>query len=154
MTRLTCLLALVALQACARDVGVRVEDFRPASHPAGVHVTLRLNPGLVPGNKLAGELLAADAADATLLLDRPLETPEGMHSVVRTPWWMLRSIELAQLGRSVVHSDGSEQDAEKIARLGRLSRYPQGLDEPLAARLLAAYGVAAVYVPGAAATEQ
>lgn len=141
------LLAALCVAGCA--VGVEVEDFRPAQEPAGIGATIDLQRGLVPGNELEGELLAAAGDGFVLLLDRPLDTADGARSLVRVPLWMARRIRLEQMGSHEVSSEGSESDRQKLEQLARVARYPQGLTPRIEGALLAGLGQPAIWVPEA-----
>lgn len=143
------LAACTVLSACATEMGVAIEDFRPAQGPAGVETELSMQRRLVPGNRLSGELLAAGADGLLLLLDKPLATADGPRRLVQAPFFTIRSIRLSQVGSFRVRSEGAALDAKRIERLKLLSRFPQGLSEPLLAELMRAYGETAVYVPHA-----
>lgn len=143
--------SLVALAACTRDVGVRIEDFKPANSPAGASTELRFQHGFVKKNRLQGELLAVDDEGVVLLLAQPLETGDGRTRFVEAPFGILRAINVEQLGAARVRSEGAAIDAARLARLRQLSRFPQGIDETLRARLLATYGEASFHIPQKAA---
>lgn len=139
-------LGLVLLgSACTRNVGVLVEDFKPAHLPAGIATEVTLAKDLVPGNKIDGELIAVTDKGLTLLLHKPLATEEGLRRLVEVPFGAMRRAKFDQLGLSSVRSEGQAIDDARRDRLRLLSRFPQGLEGELLAQLLATYGEAGIH---------
>lgn len=146
MTVWVSVLVAAMVPACSGDVGVKVEDFKPAQTPAGVGTEVRLQQNIVKGHKLDGELIAVSDAGLVLLLHAPLDTGAGRFRFVEAPFSLMRSARFEQVGSAGIRSEGKAVDEARLERLRRLSRFPQGLTDELQARLLASYGEAAVYL--------
>ncbi|MGB5247181.1 MAG: hypothetical protein WBM54_00910 [Woeseia sp.] len=140
--------ALVAatLVACSSDVGVKVDDFKPAQLPAGIGTQVNLLKNVVKGNKLDGELIAVTDTGLVLLLNSPLDTGAGPVRFVEAPFSLMRSARFDQVGSAGIRSEGKAVDEARLERLRLLSRFPQGLGDELKARLLATYGEAEIHL--------
>lgn len=144
-SRILLLAMAVFNSGCSHNVGVRVDEFKAAQSPAGIGTEVTLAKNVVAGNKVAGELIAVTDKSLVLLLREPLETAAGRRRFVEVPFSAMRRAKFEQLGKASVRSEGKEIDAERLDRLSRLSRFPQGLDEQLKARLLAIYNEPEIY---------
>ncbi len=139
--------ALLVLAGCSHDVGPKVEEFRPAQLPNGVNISINLHRGFVPGNKLQGELLATVENGVVMLLHAPKAVESGSFRFFEIHFPMMRSIQVEQIGKSSVRSEGKALDEARLERLRLLSRYPQGLSDDLRAALLKSYGESQIYLP-------
>lgn len=133
------------LSSCAANV--EVHEFIPANSPAGINATVKLVRFVLDGNRLEGELLAADEQGFLLLLDEPLTTADDAVRLVEVPRDLVREIKLAQIGSYLVRPHQAGRDDERLQRFRLLSRYPQGMDNSLRNALLAELGQPAVYSP-------
>jgi hypothetical protein len=118
------LAALILLTACS--VGTTGRNYAPAKGPAGATVTLELTGKRTMG----GELLAVEPGTLLVLSGRQL---------FRVALPAVRSGKAPK----VVFSGNPLQDQLR-ERLRLISRYPQGVSAELEARLLEAYGQAAI----------
>ncbi len=122
------------------STSVEVKDFKPAQHPQGIHMEVKLNGDVVDGNKLEGELLAVRQDGVLLNVSDYPGRRKGTRLIVLVPFWMMDTVTLEQMGRAKVESQGEEQNQIYLDRLRRLARFPQGLSEELLAQLLEKYG--------------
>lgn len=139
--------AWLLLAGCSHDVGPKLEEFRPAQLPAGINLSLNLQRGYVPGNKLEGELLATTGDGVVMLLHAPMQVSDGRFRFFEVHFPMMRSMTVEQIGKSSIRSEGKAIDDARLERLRLLSRYPQGLSVELQAALLASYGESRIYLP-------
>ena len=144
----------VLMSACIPYYGPRVSELAPATRPAGIASVIDLG-----GDPLQAEVLALEEDALIVLVDRvPQHAMAGR--LARIPFAGIRTAEFASaddfeynawtflfsLGppgppgaRSLVLHDVT-LDAETHERLRLLSRYPQGLNAELLARLEGVYG--------------
>ena len=144
----------VLMSACIPYYGPRVSELAPATRPAGIASVLDLG-----GDPLQAEVLALEDDALIVLVDRvPQHVMAGR--LARIPFAGIRTAEFAtaddfdysawtflfSLGppsppenRSLVLHDVT-LDSETHERLRLLSRYPQGLNAELLARLEGVYG--------------
>lgn len=118
---LTCtLLALTG--ACTWGTKVTSQAF--ATTPAGANVYYQLwgDP-----QRVLGELFAVDSSALLIYSDR----------LRRIPWERLAYADFPTLGSRYDVSVGRRPAPAKLARLGLVSRFPQGLSGPLLAQVLA-----------------
>ena len=117
---------LCVLAACYW--GPEGKDFAPAMSPAGVRVAVRVRGETADR---VGELYAADTTGLILRAQR----------LVRVRWADVGSLDVLKLGKGYdVRSRHSGVDAAHQGRLAVVSRFPQGLSEPLLTRVLALLG--------------
>jgi len=123
MTRF--LIGAVATSAVACSLGTRARDYAPAQHAAGLRVTVIT---IMP-QPLSGELLAVDDSSVVLVSES---------RVWRVAWAYTRRIQVRD-GPLVYANERPPRD-NQLEGLRLRSRYPQGMDSDLEARVLAAYG--------------
>ena len=124
--RPTRLLLLGVLAASACRWGTRVERFPAATTPFGATMAIS-----GPDRRfLDGELLAA--TDSGLFVARQAR-------VIFVPFAAIASARVAGLDQAYMLDRGKAPDAERLARLRRVSRFPQGLSDDVLARLLRAH---------------
>jgi hypothetical protein len=127
------LIALAAAAVVGCSVGPRPETYRPAIDPTGTTCSIRVQGS---GQLLVGELLAARSADAVLVVN---------HKLWVIPYQRIRASNCEHAG-PIPFEDG--RLIETLAADIRLkARYPQGINDDLLARLLAAYGQSAPMAP-------
>lgn len=116
--RSICLLALLA--GC--HWGNPPRRYPPAQGPTGAQVAVRV---VGEATDRVGELYAADSAGIIVRATR----------LIRIPWSRLQAIDVLGMSRGydVV---GRPRDADHLARLAALSRFPQGLSDDLLRRVL------------------
>jgi hypothetical protein len=118
------LLGLLAASACRW--GTRVERFPAATTPFGATMAIT-----GPDRRLLdGELLAA--TDSGLLVARQAR-------VTFVPYATIASARVVGLDQAYMLARGRAPDAERLTRLRRVSRFPQGLSDDVLARLLRAH---------------
>ena len=146
------LLLLLMLLVASCSVGLKIENFKPAQGPQGVHVELKLEGNVIGGNTISGELLAV-RADRILLnvIDNP-DSPNATTRVVLIPVAMMKTVDPEQMGRMRFRSQrrdaslGSldrrreEMNEDHLNRLRLVARFPQGLSDEMLAVLLADLG--------------
>ncbi len=134
MYRAALLLALL-LSMCACTIGPSVHNLAPSHSGQGLEGTLwSLGRGHAPRlEKVAVELLAVEP---TGLLLRRLDSAEN--PLLRISYPQIQSVKFHKMARLTLRWQRPPTAAQQ-AELQRLSRYPQGVDEALLARLLAAY---------------
>ncbi len=153
---LTCLLLSLAITGC--QFGPKIENFEQARRPEGITASIELRRGITEDGRVEGELL--EVRDDGLLLNTR-EAREGgvvKRHLVFVPYTAMETVGVEELNLRVLKetrgtwTEGDaaptwnpEQDREKL-RL--LSRFPQGLADPLLEALLAAEGQTAVDVIG------
>ena len=120
------LVALLVVAGCS--IGTRPAHFRPAAGPAGVTTEIRTK-----GERLTGELLALD--DTALVLRRL----GGTQPVAFVRYSSIRASRFEQVGVSL---SGRPPLAREREELRLVSRFPQGLNDDLLRKLLAAYAQA------------
>jgi len=123
MTRF--LVGVVAASAVACSLGTRARDYAPAQQGAGVRVTVVT----VMPRPLSGELLAVDDSSIVLVSES---------HVWRVAWVFTRRLEVRDGPLVFAKERPPREDQREGLRLR--SRYPQGMDADLEARVLAAYG--------------
>lgn len=138
---------LLLLAAAGCSTSVAVKDFKPAQHPEGVQMELKLNGDVIDGNKIAGELLAVRGDGVLLRVDDYPGPGRSGQTVVLIPFWMMDTAKLEQMGSAKVESQGEEKNQLYLDRLRVVSRFPQGLSEELLTKLLATMGQEEVEVP-------
>jgi hypothetical protein len=141
------LVLIAAWIAGCTNVGMTVEDFKPAQGPHGVHMKLKLNGKVVEGDRMEGELLAVRADGILLNAVDGQPNAEATRRVVMIPFWMMKTATIEQMGRAKIKSQGKETDELYLNRLRLVARFPQGLSDELLATLLAEYGQEQVEVP-------
>ena len=118
------LLALAA-SGCLLQTSLPVSQLLPAKGPAGDSIAV----SLIGSSALyVGELLAVDSTRLAFLQD-PM--------VREIPWSDIRKVRLQSYGKTVFIS-GTPPDTAEVRLLRGLSRFPQGMDSSLAARVHAA----------------
>lgn len=123
LRRLSSVLVIVlALGALSCHRGTRPANFPPALGPQGASVVIRLQS---EPRAREGELFAVDSIGMTVLAP----------NLVRVAWASIRWAEIANLGYRYDVIGGVTPDAEKLARIALVSRFPQGLSDELLARL-------------------
>ena len=115
--------ALGLLAACA--VGTTGGSYEPAKGPAGARVTLEVTDH----REVVGELLAVEDTSLLVLQERQL---------VRVPLPLIASGNAPKV--SFTGPTLMARRDESRERLRLISRYPQGMNPELEARLLEAYG--------------
>lgn len=118
------LLALLA-SACLLETSRPVSKLLPANGPAGDSIAVSL---IGSAALYVGELLAVDSTRLAFLQDP---------RVREIPWTDIRQVKLQSYGKTVFIS-GTPPDTAEIRLLRGLSRFPQGMDSSLAARVHAA----------------
>lgn len=128
MRRTSLALTAVLLTACIH--GTQLKEFRPAHAPDGARLVLR-----VDGEKTSrtGELFAVDSTGIFVMTTQ----------LIHVRFDRLRSVDFTELGESF-DVFGGRFGSGHIARYALVSRFPQGLDATMLARLLAALGQDAV----------
>ncbi len=134
------LLFLLMLLIAACSVGVKIDEFKPAQGPQGVHVELKLEGKVIGGNTISGELLEV-RADRILLnvIDKP-DSPNATSRVVLIPYSLIKTVDPEQMGRMSFRSQRKEMDEDHLNRLRLVARFPQGLSDEMLAVLLADLG--------------
>lgn len=114
-------LVLGAATSCTH--GTRPQSLAVATTPEGAHAYV-----LVRGETEArfGELFAVTDTAVLLRSDR----------VLRVPWTRIVELNVDKLGGRFDIGRDETPDPEKIARLARVSRFPQGLTGPLLQQVL------------------
>ena len=116
-------LLLGALAGC--HWGANAKSYEPAMSPVGASVTLRVRGETTDR---AGELYAVDSAGVVLKGAR----------LVRVRWNRMGAMDVLKLGGGYdIRADQQVVDAAQRARLGAVSRFPQGLSGELLTRVLA-----------------
>lgn len=117
------LIALPLIAACTW--GTRVKSLAVATTPTGVHAYYR-----IVGDTLHryGELFTVDHSELLIHGAR----------VVRVPWARLEYLNVDTLGNRYDVKAGQRPDSAKVERLRLVSRFPQGLAEPMLTQVLAA----------------
>jgi len=118
------LLGLLAASACRW--GPRLDRFPAATSASGATMAID-GPRR---SSLDGELLAA--ADSGLVVARQAR-------VTFVPYAAISSARVVGLDQAYALARGRAPDAERLARLRRVSRFPQGLNDEILARLLRAH---------------
>jgi hypothetical protein len=117
-------LAALALLGAACNWGTRPKDFPPARGPEGATVVIQLSDSPA---ELRGELFAVDSVGVIVRAPR----------LTRVAWTRVDALSVRQLGADYsVWRRRRPPDALR-ARLARVSRFPQGLAEPLLGRVIA-----------------
>lgn len=93
-----------------------------------------------------GELI--EVSEHGLLLLVVSKTRDVKPRLIRFPLGTLRYGRCEAVGRIELTSRSAESDAAALQRLALLSRYPQGLSDPLLKNLLRAYGQPQLLVAG------
>jgi len=134
------LLFLLMLLIAGCSVGVKIDNFKPAQGPQGVHIELQLEGKAIRGSKISGELLAV-RADRILLnvIDNP-DSPNATSRVVLIPFSLIKTVDPEQMGRMRFRSQREEMDEDHLNRLRLVARFPQGLSDEMLAVLLADLG--------------
>ena len=134
------LLLLPMLLVAACSVGIKIEAFKPAQGPQGVHIELQLEGKAIRGRKISGELLAV-RADRILLnvIDKP-DSANATSRVVLIPYSLIKTVDPEQMGRMRFRSQRKEMDEDHLNRLRLVARFPQGLSDEMLAVLLADLG--------------
>ena len=118
---LTCTL-LALMGACTWGTKVTSQAFATTPAGANVYYQLRGDP-----QRVLGELFAVDSSALLIYSDR----------LRRIPWERLAYADFPTLGSRYDVSVGRHPARAKLARLGLVSRFPQGLSGPLLAQVLA-----------------
>ena len=115
------LVLAVTVSACSW--GSRPDNFEPALGPQGAHVAVR-----VTGESAdrVGELYAVDSLGVMLRTS----------ALVRVRWSRLSAMDVDKMSGTYDISFGEMVSAEKRERLALVSRFPQGLQGALLARVL------------------
>ena len=142
------------MSACIPYYGPRVSELAPATRPAGIASVLELG-----SDTLRAEILALDEDALIVLVDRlPQHTLGGR--LARVPLAGIHAAEFANAGEfpysvweytfslgppdplqpQPLVTDDVALDPESHERLRLLSRYPQGVNDELLARLEGVYG--------------
>lgn len=128
MRRASLAVSAVLLTACIH--GTQLKEFRPAHAPDGARLAMRLD-----GQQAAftGELFAVDSTGLIVMTTQ----------LIHVRFDRLRTVDVIGLGMPYDVSDG-RFEREHIARFALVSRFPQGLEAAMLARLLVALGQDAV----------
>jgi hypothetical protein len=118
------LLGLLAVSACRW--GPRLDRFPAATTPSGATMAI----AGAGRSSLDGELLAA--TDSGLFVARRAR-------VTFVPYAAISSARVVGLDQAYMLARGRAPDAGRLARLRRVSRFPQGLSDEVLARLLRAH---------------
>ena len=134
------LLLLLMPLVAGCSVGIKIEDFKPAQGPQGVHIELLLERRTILGRRISGELLAI-RADRILLkvFDNP-DSPNATSRVLLIPYSLIRTLKPEQMDRMRLLSQREEMDEDHLNRLRLVARFPQGLSDEMLAVLLADLG--------------
>ena len=140
MTTVHAMLLLLMLLIAGCSVGIKIDNFKPAQGPQGVHIELQLEGKAIRGSKISGELLAV-RADRILLnvIDNP-DSPNATSRVVLIPFSLIKTVDPEQMGRMRFRSQREEMDEDHLNRLRLVARFPQGLSDEMLAVLLADLG--------------
>ncbi len=114
---------LVLVGACTWGTRVKGQAF--ATTPTGANVYYQIRG---TRERVLGELFAVDSSAVLIYTDR----------LRRIPWERLSYADFPTLDGRFDVTVGRRQEPEKLARLGLVSRFPQGLSGPLLAQVLAA----------------
>ncbi len=117
-----CLIAALA-SGCVH--GITPEKLPFAAAPAGAMISVRVT---AERSARSGELLAADSAGILLRDAR----------IVRIPWTRVRLVDVRSIESGFDIPPGSADVPARQRRLALVSRFPQGITEPVLAQLLAA----------------
>lgn len=144
----------VMMSACIPYYGPETNQYSPASRPAGIAAALNLG-----SDTLQAEILALEEDALIVLVDR-LPEHRMAGRLAQVPFRGIQTAEFANAdgfdysfrefflsfappgppdARALVIHDGA-LDSETHERLRLLSRYPQGLNDELLARLEGVYG--------------
>lgn len=114
-------------------IGPSVTTYGPAHDPAGLSVRIEIQD---EPRALRGELLAV--TDSSLIIERG-------RGIVEVHYRRIRDARFTGVS-GLRMREGRRPDPQKRRELTLLSRYPQGIDEPLLAEILQAYGSTKVEV--------
>ena len=118
--------ALIAISlATGCHYGPKIENLNLASSPRGASVQVTRVTGGV-----SGELLAVND-DGLVVLDG--------RRMVTIPFSEIRDARFTEIGPAYRIGGGQRPDPERIARLRRVSHFPQGITPEIHARLLTIY---------------
>lgn len=120
--------AVLLVAGCVH--GTQLKEFRPAHTPEGASVNFRLPSERYPRK---AELFAVDSTGLLLMSTE----------LIHVRFDKLRVVDFVQFNAPYDVFDGGF-GTEQRALYARVSRFPQGLDGPLLARVLAALGQDAV----------
>ncbi len=140
MTTVHSLLFLLVLLVAGCSAGVRIENFKPAQGPQGVHVELMLEGNAIGGSKISGELLAVRANRILINVIDNQDSPNASSRVVLIPYSLIKSVDPEQMGRMGFRSQRQEMDEDHLKKLRLVARFPQGLSDEMLAKLLADLG--------------
>ena len=152
---------MVSLVISGCQWGPRIDKYEQARRPEGITTTIELRSGLAQDRHLEGELLEVQE-DGLLLNARTIQDGEAVERrLVFVPYTAMRDIDLDQLGLRVLPQydeettddelipyDGSSVRVRNVEKLRLLSRFPQGLTQPLLDEILEAEGQSTVDVIG------
>lgn len=127
--------ATVSLSLVACTWGMTPARLPAANGPEGVQVAVRVRGESVDR---VGELFAVDSIGMMV---------HGTE-LQRVAWSRVHAVDVAGFGAPYDVAPGRAVDLPARRRLALLSRYPQGLDEALLARVLSALGQAALIEVG------
>ncbi len=128
------LFASLILGLLAGCVGLKVDAFPPARRPEGVGI----NGSTTRQGSFTGELLEVRDAGLLLLLVPPATATTKR--LVLLPYGAIHEARCDRLGTHYELRDGQPPTAATRERLQRVSRFPQGLSDPVLRTLLDAYG--------------
>jgi hypothetical protein len=127
--------AMLSLSLVACTWGMTPARLPAANGPQGVQVAVRVRG---ESADRVGELIAVDSIG---MMVRGIE-------LQRVAWSRVHAVDVAGFGVPYDVAPGRAVDMPARSRLALLSRYPQGLDEALLARVLSALGQAALVEVG------
>ena len=117
-----CIAMVLAITAC--NWGTRPKDFPPANHPEGARVAVRVTGETADR---IGELYAVDTSGVLV----------RAAALMRIPWSRLGAMDVLHLGGDYDVAFNEPVSRERRERLATVSRFPQGLDGALLAKVLA-----------------
>lgn len=157
---LICFILTLVLAGC--HAGPQIEDFEQAWQPEGIGVTIKLSARFDDRKRVDGELLEV-SSDGLLLNTRdPQKESVVNRRIVFVPYSVMRDVDVDDLNLNIFSESDSdydeygsanrERDSERMERhreqLRLLSRFPQGLTQPLLDEMLEAEGQTTVDVIG------
>ena len=145
------LLLCLAISGC--HVGTQIENFEQSRRPEGIHTSIELRNGIAERD-VEGELLEVRKDGLLLNASEAGEAPIVKRHVVFIPYSAMINVKLDTVNLSVLDNKNTwNESAESTKRLERdretlrlLSRFPQGLSDPLLKELLASEGQTSVDV--------
>jgi len=144
----------LAISGC--HVGPQIENLEHSRRPEGITTSIELRDGIAERKRIEGEVLEVRKDGLLLNASEAGEAPIVKRHVVFIPYVAMVNVKLETVNLNVLDNkktwDESAESTESLERdretLRLLSRFPQGLSNPLLEELLAAEGQTSVDVIG------